>query len=74
MYMAPVVRARPASSQAARLLVGTPTLLFAAAVMVPWVAVIGLVTGAVLGLKLLKGAPRALMQAAEYAGQVALGR
>jgi hypothetical protein len=74
MYMAPIVRTRPAPSRAARLLVGTPALLLAASVMVPWLLVIGVATAAVLGLKLLAAAPRTLVQAVDYAGEAALGR
>lgn len=74
MYMAPVTRARPASSPVARRLVGAPVLLLSVAVMAPWLAVNALISGVVIGGLALGRGPRALLQAIDYAGEVALGR
>jgi hypothetical protein len=57
-----------------RMAVGVPVLLLAALVMLPWAAVIALSAGAVLGVRAFLAAPRAVVQAADYAGRVALGR
>lgn len=74
MYMAPIVRARPAVSPLKRRLVGAPVLLLSVAVMVPWLAVNAAVSGVVVGALALGRGPRALLQAIDYAGEVALGR
>ena len=74
MYMAPIVAARPASSPLARRLVGAPVLLVSVAVMAPWLAVNAIVSAAVLGGGAIGRAPRAVLQAIDYAGEVALGR
>ena len=74
MYMAPVVRARPASSPLARRLVGAPVLMLSVAVMVPWLAVNAAVSAVVLGGLALGRGPKALVEAIDYAGEVALGR
>ena len=74
MYMAPIVRARPASSPLARRLVGAPVLLLSVAVMAPWLAVNAAVSAVVLGGLAIGRGPRALLQAIDYAGEVALGR
>ena len=74
MYMAPITRARPASSLTARRLVGAPVLLLSVAVMAPWLAVNALISAAVIGGLAIGRGPRALLQAIDYAGEVALGR
>lgn len=74
MFMAPIVRARPASSPLARRLVGAPVLLVSVAVMLPWLAVNVVVSAAVVGGLALGRGPRALLQAIDYAGEVAIGR
>lgn len=74
MYMAPIVQARPAVSPLKRRLVGAPVLLLSVAVMVPWLAVNAAVSGVVVGALALGRGPRALLQAIDYAGEVALGR
>ena len=75
MYMAPIVRARRApSSPLARRLIGAPVLLVSVAAMLPWLAVNAVVSGAVVGALALARGPRALVQAIDYAGEVALGR
>lgn len=68
MYMAPIVRQDTIPSRPAlRRAVGVPVFALAAVVAVPWLAVNALVAGVAL-------AGRFLGQAADYAGQVALGR
>ena len=68
MYMAPITRAKPiAATPALRRAVGLPVLALAAAVMLPWLLLNGLVAGVVL-------AGRFGLQAMDYAGAVALGR
>ena len=74
MYMAPIVRARPASSPLARRLVGAPVLIVSVAVMAPWLAVNALVSAVMLGGGTVARAPRVVLQAIDYAGEVALGR
>ena len=74
MYMAPIVQVRPAVSPLKRRLVGAPVLLLSVAVMVPWLAVNAAVSGVVVGALALGRGPRALLQAIDYAGEVALGR
>jgi len=59
---------------ALRMTAGVPVLLLAALVMLPWAAVIALSAGVVLGARALLCAPQAMIQAADYAGRVALGR
>ena len=72
MYIAPIVRARPAPPAPLRLLVGTPVLLLVAVVMLHWMALIALATTLVLGVKLLANAPRVVAQAIDYAGRTTL--
>lgn len=67
MYMAPITRAKAASRPALRRAVGVPVLALAAVVTMPWLALHALYAGAVLG-------GRFVVEAADYAGQVALGR
>ena len=74
MYLAPIVRARPASPALLRAVVGAPLLLLTALVMLAWLTAIAAGTALVLGSKALLAAPHALAQAVNYAGQVALGR
>jgi len=65
---------QPSAHPVLRMAVGVPVLLLAALVMLPWAAVIALSAGAVLGVRAFLAAPRAVAQAADYAGRVALGR
>ncbi|MBJ6123392.1 hypothetical protein [Sphingomonas mollis] len=74
MYMGPIVAAKSSSSPLARVLVGIPTLMLAAMLLLPWLAANAMAAGLMLGLRALPGAPRALMAAIDYAGTVALGR
>jgi hypothetical protein len=77
MYMGPITAAaptRPASRPALRAAVGVPVLLLSGAVMLPWLAVNAAVAGIVFGGRALVASPRALVQAIDYAGRVALGR
>lgn len=74
MYMAPIVRARPAAPAALRVAAGAPVVLFATLLMLPWLAAIAIVTMLVVGIESLAAAPRALVQAIDHAGRVALGR
>jgi hypothetical protein len=57
-----------------RMAVGVPVLLLAALVMLPWAAVIAVSAGVFLGVRSVLAAPRAVAQAADYAGRIALGR
>ncbi len=68
-----VTRRRP-STPLARRIAGVPMLAFAAMVMLPWFAFYAVVAAAVLGARGLIAAPRALVDAVDYAGKVALGR
>ena len=74
MYMAPIVRAHAPVSPLKRRLVGAPVLLVSVAVMLPWLAVNAAVSGVVVGALALGRGPRVLLQAIDYAGEVALGR
>lgn len=75
MYTAPVIHSRSApSSPLARRLVGASVLLVALAVVVPWLAINAAVSAMVLGGQALGRGPRALIQAIDYAGVVALRR
>jgi hypothetical protein len=68
MYMAPITRAKAVTARPAlRRAVGVPVLALAAVVAVPWLALNALYAGAMLGGRLA-------VEAADYAGQVALGR
>lgn len=74
MYLAPIVRNRPAVSPLKRRLVGAPVLLLAATVIIPWLAFNAAVSGVVVGVMALGGGPRALLQAIDYAGEIPLSR
>lgn len=63
-----------AASLLARRLWGLAVLLAGAAAMLPWLAANAAVSGTVAGVAALAQAPRALLQAIDYAGGVALGR
>ena len=68
MYMAPIVKAtRAPAHPALRRAVGVPVLALAGVVALPWMGCQALIAGVVL-------AARAGVQAADYAGTVALGR
>ena len=68
MYMAPITRAAPVAARPAlRRAVGLPVLLLAALVGLPWL-LLNIATAAAMLLV------RFLVQAVDYAGQVALGR
>ncbi|WP_305172559.1 hypothetical protein [Sphingomonas aurea] len=68
-----VVVSRP-SSPLVRRAVGVPVLLVAAAAMLPWMALNAAVAGVVLGARGIAAAPKAVVQAIDYAGTVVLGR
>ena len=74
MYMAPLARSRPVSSIAARRLVGALALLLSVAMVAPWLAVNAFVSAIVIGGLAIGRGPRALLQAIDHAGEVALGR
>ncbi|QNA85972.1 hypothetical protein G4G27_19775 [Sphingomonas sp. So64.6b] len=74
MYMAPIVAAKAPASTPARRIVGAVVLPLSAAVMLPFLAVYALYAGTVLALRAIPKAPRALLDAVDYAGSVALGR
>jgi putative flippase GtrA len=61
MNMAPAIPAHQQPPAALRVLERVPTLVLAILVVMPWIAMIALVTAATLGLKLLAAAPRALI-------------
>lgn len=68
MYMAPITRAPVAASRPAlRRAIGVPVLLLAALVALPWLLLTLLFAGLLLAGKFL-------VEATDYAGQVALGR
>lgn len=66
--------ARTPAHPVLRMAVGVPVLLLAALVMLPWAAVIAVSAGVFLGVRSVLAAPRAVAQAADYAGRIALGR
>lgn len=74
--LAPVApeTARTPAHPVLRMAVGVPVLLLAALVMLPWAAVIAISAGVFLGVRSVLAAPRAVAQAADYAGRIALGR
>ncbi|MGY4395162.1 hypothetical protein ACVWZA_000323 [Sphingomonas sp. UYAg733] len=74
MYMAPIVAAKAPASTTARRVVGAIVLPLCAAVMLPFLAVYALYAGTVLALRAIPKTPRALLDAVDYAGSVALGR
>ena len=73
MYMQPITRAKAPASPRRRRLVGAPVLLASAAVMLPWLTVTLVFSGAVLGAQSLVRLPRLLLTMIDYAGAVALG-
>lgn len=73
MYHAIVARAQE-PAPVLRAVIGVPVLLLAALIMLPWLVLNAAVSATVLmGRGLIHG-PRALVQAVDYAGRVALGR
>ena len=74
MYMAPITRAKAPPSAAVRRTVGAIAVPVAGVVMVPFLAGYALYAGAVLAVRGLVAAPRALGDIVDYAGEVLVGR
>jgi len=73
MYMAPIVRTKPAVSAMRRRLAGGVVMPLAVMFMVPWLALYALYAATVLTVQGMARAPRALLQMIDYAGTAVLG-
>lgn len=74
MYVAPIVRARTPASPVVRRMAGAPTLLVAAFILVPWLAIALSTAALVLLVRGIVLTPGVLARMIDYAGEVVLGR
>lgn len=73
MYMAPIVRTKPAVSAMRRRLSGGVVMPLAILFMLPFLALYALYAVTMLGVHGAAKAPRALLQMIDYAGTAVLG-
>jgi hypothetical protein len=73
MYMAPIIRTKPAVSVMRRRLSGGVVMPLAVLFMLPFLTLYAIYAATVLGVQGMVKAPRALLQMIDYAGTAVLG-
>lgn len=73
MYMAPIVRTKPAVSVMRRRLSGGVVMPLAVLFMLPFLTLYAIYAATMLGVQGMVKAPRALLQMIDYAGTAVLG-
>jgi hypothetical protein len=73
MYMAPIVRTKPAVSVMRRRLSGGVVMPLAVLFMLPFLTLYAIYAATMLGVQGVARAPRALLQMIDYAGTAVLG-